>query len=130
MVDLWRPWVEDRAGRTLAKLDKVAEDQETFGRQLRDLLKVLASPMSSPKASARRARTTSRIPRAAIQNSEETSEGQDSQDQASDDQRGEGEEGRPPRPPRTPTRTSSMPTRRRGNGRRARALAAQLQRSR
>src|SRR5690242_7443089 len=41
MVDLWRPWVEERAGRTLAKLDKVAEDQATFGRQLRDLLKVL-----------------------------------------------------------------------------------------
>src|SRR6266446_3432916 len=33
--------VEERAGRTLAKLDKVAESQETFGRQLRDLLKVL-----------------------------------------------------------------------------------------
>src|SRR2546430_1208514 len=41
MVDLWRPWVEERAGRTLAKLDKVAENHETFGRQLRDLLKVL-----------------------------------------------------------------------------------------
>src|SRR5436190_1261677 len=41
MVDLWRPWVEERAGRTLSKLDKLAENQETFGRQLRDLLKVL-----------------------------------------------------------------------------------------
>src|SRR5215813_8783031 len=41
MVELWRPWVEERAGRTLAKLDKLANNQETFGRQLRDLLKVL-----------------------------------------------------------------------------------------
>src|SRR6266545_2999571 len=38
MVDLWRPWIEERAGRTLSKLDRVAEDQATFGRQLRDLL--------------------------------------------------------------------------------------------
>src|SRR6267142_6068018 len=41
MVDLWRPWIEERAGRTLSKLDKLAEDQATFGRSLRDLLKSL-----------------------------------------------------------------------------------------
>ena len=41
MVELWRPWIEERAGRTLSKLDKLAEDQATFGRSLRDLLKSL-----------------------------------------------------------------------------------------
>jgi cobaltochelatase CobT len=41
LVDLWRPWIEDRAGRTLERLDELAEDQETFGRLLRDLLRVL-----------------------------------------------------------------------------------------
>ena len=41
MVDLWRPWIEERAGRTLSRMDKLADDQETFGRQLRDLLKAL-----------------------------------------------------------------------------------------
>src|SRR5262245_59135538 len=37
MVEVWRPWIEARAGRTLARLDKLADDQATFGRQLRDL---------------------------------------------------------------------------------------------
>ena len=41
MVDLWRPWIEEKAGRTLAKLDRLPENQEAFGRMLRDLLKVL-----------------------------------------------------------------------------------------
>jgi hypothetical protein len=34
MVDLWRPWVEERAGKTLARLNRVADDQALFGRVL------------------------------------------------------------------------------------------------
>jgi len=93
MVDLWRPWVEERAGRTLAKLDKVAESQETFGRQLRDLLKVLDLSDELSEGEREEGEDDEQDPESGDQNSEETSEGQDSQDQASDDQRGEGEEG-------------------------------------
>src|SRR2546423_3910734 len=93
MVDLWRPWVEERAGRTLAKLDKVAESQETFGRQLRDLLKVLDLSDELSEGEREEGEDDDQDPESGDQNSEETSEGQDSQDQASDDQRGEGEEG-------------------------------------
>ena len=93
MVDLWRPWVEERAGRTLAKLDKVAESQEGFGRQLRDLLKVLDLSEELSEGEREEGEDDEQDPESGDQNSEETSEGQDSQDQASDDQRGEGEEG-------------------------------------
>ena len=93
MVDLWRPWVEERAGRTLAKLDKVAENQETFGRQLRDLLKVLDLSDELSEGEREEGEDDDQDPESGDQNSEENSEGQDSQDQASDDQRGEGEEG-------------------------------------
>jgi cobaltochelatase CobT len=93
MVDLWRPWVEERAGRTLAKLDKVAESQETFGRQLRDLLKVLDLSDELSEGEREEGEDDEQDPESGDQNSDETSEGQDSQDQASDDQRGEGEEG-------------------------------------
>jgi cobaltochelatase CobT len=93
MVDLWRPWVEERAGRTLAKLDKVAENQETFGRQLRDLLKVLDLSDELSEGEREEGEDDEQDPESGDQNSEDTSEGQDSQDQASDDQRGEGEEG-------------------------------------
>ena len=41
LVDLWRPWVEDRAGKAMSRLDKLAEDQNAFGRSLRDVLKAL-----------------------------------------------------------------------------------------
>ena len=93
MVDLWRPWIEERAGRTLAKLDKVAENQATFGRQLRDLLKVLDLSDELSEGEREEGEDDEQDPESGDQNSEETSEGQDSQDQASDDQRGEGEEG-------------------------------------
>jgi cobaltochelatase CobT len=93
MVDLWRPWVEERAGRTLARLDKVAENQETFGRQLRDLLKVLDLSDELSEGEREEGEDDDQDPESGDQNSEETSEGQDSQDQASDDQRGEGEDG-------------------------------------
>jgi cobaltochelatase CobT len=93
MVDLWRPWVEERAGRTLAKLDKVADNQETFGRQLRDLLKVLDLSDELSEGEREEGEDDDQDPESGDQNSEENSEGQDSQDQASDDQRGEGEEG-------------------------------------
>src|SRR5882757_668237 len=93
MVDLWRPWVEERAGRTLAKLDKVAESQEGFGRQLRDLLKVLDLSDELSEGEREEGEDDEQDPESGDQNSEDNSEGQDSQDQASDDQRGEGEEG-------------------------------------
>ncbi len=41
LVDLWRPLVEQRAGKVLKKMDALADDQESFGRLARDLLKAL-----------------------------------------------------------------------------------------
>jgi len=93
MVDLWRPWIEERAGRTLAKLDKLAEDQATFGRQLRDLLRVLDLSDELSEGEREEGEDDEQDPESGDQNAEESSEGQDGQDEASDEQRGEGEEG-------------------------------------
>jgi cobaltochelatase CobT len=93
MVDLWRPWIEERAARALARMDKLAENQETFGRQLRDLLKTLDLSDELSEGEREEGEDDEQDPESGDQNSEESSEGQDSQDQASDDQRGEGEEG-------------------------------------
>jgi cobaltochelatase CobT len=38
IVDLWRPWVEDRAGTELDRLGGALEDQRNFARSVRDLL--------------------------------------------------------------------------------------------
>jgi cobaltochelatase CobT len=41
MVDLWRPWIEERAGRVLSRLAQFAEDQAAFGHAMRDVLRTL-----------------------------------------------------------------------------------------
>ena len=93
MVDLWRPWIEERAGRALARMDKLSENQETFGRQLRDLLKVLDLAEELSEGEREEGEDDEQDPESGDQSSDDSSEGQESQDQASDDQRGEGEEG-------------------------------------
>jgi cobaltochelatase CobT len=41
LVELWRPLLEDRAGRNLDKLDKLIENQARFGDAIHDLLDCL-----------------------------------------------------------------------------------------
>ena len=41
LVDLWRPFIEDRAGRGLDKLERLVEDQRKFGDAVHDLLEPL-----------------------------------------------------------------------------------------
>src|SRR6266508_2023179 len=38
LVDLWRPWIENRAGRNLDRLEKVVENQRRFADAVHDLL--------------------------------------------------------------------------------------------
>ena len=38
LVDMWRPWIEDRAGRDLDRLGRLLDDQRRFGDAIRDLL--------------------------------------------------------------------------------------------
>ena len=48
IVDLWRPWIEERAGADLDRLDQLLEDQRAFGRSIHKLLQSLdmADPSS------------------------------------------------------------------------------------
>jgi cobaltochelatase CobT len=41
MVEAWQSWIEERAGRTLNRMERLADDQESFGRLLRDVLRQL-----------------------------------------------------------------------------------------
>ncbi len=41
LVDLWRPLIEDRAGKDLDRLEDVLDDQRQFGDAVRDLLDAL-----------------------------------------------------------------------------------------
>ncbi len=93
IVELWRPWIEDRAARTLNRMDKLSEDQETFGRLLRDMLKSLDLSEELSEGDREEGEDDEQEPENGDQKSEESSEGQEAQDQPTEDQRGEGEEG-------------------------------------
>ncbi len=41
LVDLWRPFVEERSGEAFKRLESLVDDQAAFGRTMRDLLKQL-----------------------------------------------------------------------------------------
>jgi cobaltochelatase CobT len=73
LVDLWRPWVEDRAGRDLDRLGKLLEDQRRFADVVHDLLDSLEMGEE-------------RNP-----DSEEDEQDQRDQDRKADEQGGEGE---------------------------------------
>ncbi len=41
MVNLWRPWVEQKAAKTMTRLADLIEDQAAFGNTIRDLIRDL-----------------------------------------------------------------------------------------
>jgi cobaltochelatase CobT len=95
MVDLWRSWIEERAGRTLSRLDSVADDQASFGRVLRDMLKTLDLSEELSEGEREEGDEEQEQSEGGEQQAQDQQDGQDAEDQASDDQRGEGEEGEP-----------------------------------
>jgi cobaltochelatase CobT len=38
IVDMWRPWIEERAGDAISRMDEQINDQAAFGRVIRELL--------------------------------------------------------------------------------------------
>ena len=110
MVDLWRPWIEERAGRTLSRLGKVADDQALVrpraARHAQDA-RPLGGAVGGRARGRRRGRGAVRGRRAAGRRT--SRKARTPQDQASDDQRGRARKASRPIRPRTPTPTSSMP---------------------
>jgi cobaltochelatase CobT len=93
MVDLWRPWIEERAGQTLQRLTQFAGDQAAFGQVMRDVLRTL--DLSDELSEGEREEGDEEQAEGGDQQVQDQQEGQDTQDQASDEERGEGEEGEP-----------------------------------
>jgi cobaltochelatase CobT len=93
IVDLWRPWIEERAGRTLSRLNQFADDQAAFGQVMRDVLK--SFDLSDEMSEGEREEGEEEQPEEGDQEAEESQEGQEAQEQAGEESRGEGEEGEP-----------------------------------
>ena len=92
MVDLWRPLIEERAGRTLSRLSQFAEDQAAFGQVMRDILKTLDL---SDEISEGEREEGEEEEQEGDQQPQDQQEGQEAEEQASEEQSSEGEEGEP-----------------------------------
>ncbi len=93
LVDVWRPWVEERAGRTLARMEGLCEDQEAFGRLLRDMLRQLELTEDLAEGEPDEDDAESEENSDGGEQSEAGEEGSEGQEQLSDEQMAEGEEG-------------------------------------
>ncbi|MGB3718749.1 MAG: cobaltochelatase subunit CobT [Hyphomicrobiaceae bacterium] len=94
LVDLWRPWIEERAGKSLELMESLYEDQEAFGRVLRDMLRQLdlTDEVAEGQPDEENAEDQEN-PEAGDQQSESAEEAAEGQQQASEDQLAEGEQG-------------------------------------
>ncbi|WP_334150854.1 cobaltochelatase subunit CobT [Hyphomicrobium sp.] len=94
MVDLWRPHIEARAESVFRRMQSLAEDQEGFGRLVRDLLKALELADNLAEGQSEETEeTVEEEPNAGEAESESEDEGGESGAEDHDQERSEGEAG-------------------------------------
>jgi cobaltochelatase CobT len=81
LVDLWRPFIEDRAGRELDRLEKLVEHQRRFGDAIHDLL-------DSLEMGDERARDSEDENEDSAENDKQQNQGEDGDAKESDDAQG------------------------------------------
>ena len=94
LVEVWRPWIEERAGKTLDRMDGLCEDQEAFGRLLRDVLRQLE--LTEELADGESEENESEADEnqdGGDEQTEASEDGSEGQEQVSEDQMAEGQEG-------------------------------------
>ncbi|MBN9291173.1 MAG: cobaltochelatase subunit CobT, partial [Hyphomicrobium denitrificans] len=94
LVDIWRPLIEARGSTLLDRLEGLSENQEQFGRQIRDLLKVLdlVDLTEEPQQGEEENEGDDGAKDGATDESEDANEeGSDGEDKESEDQSSEGD---------------------------------------
>jgi cobaltochelatase CobT len=94
LVDVWRPLIEARGGKLLKRLEGLSENQEQFGRQIRDLLKILemVDQADSPEPDQDEDEGDEGASEGGAEESEAPNEeGSDGQDKESEEQLSEGD---------------------------------------
>jgi len=99
VVEAWRPWIEGRAGNALRDMEDFCEDQEAFGRVVREMLSALdlSEDLSSGEQSEAEEQEEERPSEGGEEQNDENEDGGDGQEQpedldASDSDLGEMEE--------------------------------------
>ncbi len=94
LVDVWRGWIEDRAGKTLDRMEDLYEDQEGFGRLMRDMLRQLDLSEELGEGDQEDSDTDNdENTDGGDQQTEGSDQGEEGQEQQSQEQMAEGQEG-------------------------------------
>ena len=94
LVDAWRPVIESKGAKVLKKLETFTEQQELFGRQIRDLLKALAmtDEVDESDADENEDDQEQNAPEGGSEEAQESKdEASEGEDQSSDEQTADGE---------------------------------------
>jgi cobaltochelatase CobT len=92
LVNLWRPSIEQRGAKVLRRLESLAEDQESFGRVVRDLLRALElAEESSDAQDEENGERNENEPQGGESEGERTEEGEQGRDQPREEGLSEGE---------------------------------------
>lgn len=94
LVDIWRPWVEERAATTLERMGDAATSQSKFGRLMRDMLRDLE--LSEELADGEKEEGESddeQQPDGGESETQDSDDSAESDEQPNDEQQAEGEEG-------------------------------------
>jgi cobaltochelatase CobT len=92
LVNLWRPSIEQRGAKVLRRLESLAEDQESFGRVVRDLLRALElAEESSDAQDEENGERNEKEPQGGENEGESTEEGEQGRDQPREEGLSEGE---------------------------------------
>ena len=93
LVEAWRPMIEARGGKLLNRLEGLSENQEQFGRQIRDLLKILemADQSDQPQPEDDDEQEDEGAADGSEESEEKSEESTDGQDQETDEQLSEGD---------------------------------------
>jgi cobaltochelatase CobT len=92
LVNLWRPSIEQRGAKVLRRLESLAEDQESFGRLVRDLLRALELAEEAADADdEENGERNENEPQGGDSEGESTEEGEEGRDQPREEGLSEGE---------------------------------------
>ncbi|MEQ1653607.1 MAG: cobaltochelatase subunit CobT [Hyphomicrobium sp.] len=94
MIDIWRPIIESRGAKLLKRIETMSDDQEQFGRQVRDLLKILhmADDLDREDPDRSEDESEDNVGEGGADESEQPQdEGSDGQDKPEDEQQSDGE---------------------------------------
>lgn len=94
LVDVWRPFIEEKAGRAFERLDQVADDQAAFARTMRDMLKALELTEELADGESEDSDSDEeQQPDGGESEAQDSADGSDEQDQDSEETSAESEDG-------------------------------------